>query len=312
VHQDISHLNGHARPQLKASTRAHADLAQISIDIAATPLDCIDEAVRLSASRAEEMVDLGLIERVEVVDAIWGGCVAGGLVEQRGADAVQQMLVDALKPQEHEKPAGAWQKRAGPWPQLAPAGMRGLAGELARVATAHSEADPVAVMATTLAWAGASFGRNRFYRVGDTKHHARLFGALVGDISRARKGTSLGPVDRVFREAEKILKNSSTLSFPGALPLNVSHGLSSGESLVAEVRDKRDDEDAGGVLDKRLLIVEGGFGAVFRHFQRQGNTLSPTLRTAWDGWDLGTMTKQSRDRATAPHICIVAKNSQRS
>ena len=192
-----------------------------------------------------------------------------------------------------------------PWPILESTAAHGLVGEIASLATRESEADPVAVMASALVWGGACFGRHRFYRVGDTLHHARLNCALVGESSRARKGTSLGPVQRIFREAESILHGRSTLPFPAGLPLNVSHGLSSGEGLTAEIRDKRDEEDTGWVRDKRLLVVEGEFGAVLRHFQRQGNTLSTALRTAWDGSDLGAMTKHNRDKATAPHICIL-------
>ena len=191
------------------------------------------------------------------------------------------------------------------WPILGSAAAHGLVGEIATLATRDSEADPVSVMATALAWAGACFGRNRFYRVGDTSHHARLFCALVGNTSRARKGTSFGPVQRVFREAESILRGNSTLPFPAGLPLNVENGLSSGEGLVAAIRDKRDEQDEGAVKDKRLLVAEGEFGAVLRHFERQGNTLSTNLRAAWDGSDLGTMTKNNRDKATEPHICIV-------
>jgi hypothetical protein len=191
------------------------------------------------------------------------------------------------------------------WPVLNSSAAHGLVGEIAKLATRDSEADPVAVMATALAWGAASFGRSRFFRVGDTVHHARLFSALVGASSRARKGTSLGPVQRIFGGAEGILKAQSTLPFPAGLPLNVSHGLSSGEGLIAEIRDKRDDEDEGAVTDKRLLVVEGEFGAVLRQFQRQGNTLSTTLRVAWDGSNLGTMTKHNRERATEPHICVL-------
>jgi hypothetical protein len=112
-------------------------------------------------------------------------------------------------------------------------------------------------------------------------------------------------VQRIFRQAESILKTRSTLPFPAGLPLNVSHGLSSGEGLITEIRDKRDDEDEGALNDKRLLVVEDEFGAVLRQFQRQGNTLSTTLRVAWDGSDLGTMTKHNREKATEPHICVL-------
>ena len=96
--------------------------------------------------------------------------------------------------------AGIGQVKA--WPILGSTAAHGLVGEMAKLATLESEADPVAVMGTALAWGAAVFGRNRFYSVGDTLHHARLFCALVGASSRARKGTSLGPVQRIFGATE--------------------------------------------------------------------------------------------------------------
>lgn len=195
-----------------------------------------------------------------------------------------------------------------PWPAANILGSNaayGIVGHLARLATKHSEADPIAVVASALAWGASCFGRKRYYRVGDNNHHARLFCCLVGESSRARKGTSFTPVERVFRQAESVLRSSSTLPFPLGLPINVAHGLSSGEGLIAEVRDQRNDDDDGWAKDKRLFVVEGEFGAVLNNFQRQGNTLSSTMRSAWDGNDLGTLTKNNRDKATAPHICIL-------
>ena len=191
------------------------------------------------------------------------------------------------------------------WPILGSTASYGLVGEIARCATATSEADPVAVMMTAHAWAAAAFGRSRFYRVGDTLHHARFAAVLVGASSRARKGTSFAPVQRVFRAAEAILRAKSELPFPSGLPLSVVEGLSTGEGLIAEIRDARNDEDKGAVTDKRLLVVEGEFGKVLHQFQRPGNTLSAVMRLSWDGSDLGVLTKTSRERATAPHICIV-------
>ena len=79
------------------------------------------------------------------------------------------------------------------WPVLDKTAAHGLVGEIAKLATRNSEADPNAVMATALAWGAASFGRNRFFRVGDTIHHARLFGALVGASSRARNTAAAVP-----------------------------------------------------------------------------------------------------------------------
>lgn len=119
--------------------------------------------------------------------------------------------------------------------------MKGLAGELARVATEHSEADPVAVMLTGLTGMGAFFGRARFLRVGDTIHHARLMTALVGATSRARKGTSWGPMQRLLKSTEEILQAKSTLPFPLGKRFRVSQGpLSTGEDLLAAIRDVAD------------------------------------------------------------------------
>jgi hypothetical protein len=193
------------------------------------------------------------------------------------------------------------------WPILHSKAKHGLVGEIASLATQNSEADPVAVIMTTLAWGGALFGRNRYMNIGDDAHHPRLYGALVGASSLARKGTSLGPVRRVMAAAERVLQNTSTLPFPSGAALKVSYGpLSTGEGLISAIRDKRGDDDTGGVDDKRLFCIESELGAALRACQRQGNTLSSVLRAAWDGWTLEPLTKSDRIRATDPHICLIA------
>ena len=174
------------------------------------------------------------------------------------------------------------------------------------MATEHSEADPVAVMLTALTSIGALMGRSRFICVGDTRHHARLMTGLVGETSRARKGTSWSPVLRVLRGAETLLQGRSTKPYPLGLPLRITHGpLSSGEGLIAAIRDAVDKEDKGGTDDKRLLVVDGELGAGLRSMQRQGNTLSMVLRTAWDGNELAPLIKRDRTVATDPHICLI-------
>lgn len=149
------------------------------------------------------------------------------------------------------------------------------------------EAGPVAVIGTTLADAGAEFGRAQFIRIGDDVHHSRHCHCIVGQTSRGRKGTSWGPVHRFFKRAEEVRLEESTLPFPSGSKLKVSHGpLSSGGGLVYAIRDPSDDvhdEDADqGVKDKRILVIEQELGAALRAFQRQGNNLSMILRTMWD------------------------------
>src|SRR4029079_2390141 len=133
-------------------------------------------------------------------DRLQHACDTSGVTTQLGPDWVQRILADGFKstPTPDRSPDRAW-------PELSTEAKRGLVGEIASIATAHSEADPVAIMLTTLTASGALMGRARFVRVGDTNHHPRLFCALVGETSRARKGTSLAPVQRIVSEAERLI-----------------------------------------------------------------------------------------------------------
>jgi hypothetical protein len=306
VEHNQSATNGHSHSHSFARDAAENELVEICAGISVTPPAIMEETLRHAIPFVREKVDLGLVDKAEAVDRLQNACDASGVIAERGPDWVQRILADGFKPT-----AANVTSEVRAWPELSAEAKRGLIGEIASLATAHSEADPVAIMLTMLTATGALMGRARFVRVGDTNHHARLFCALVGDTSRARKGTSLGPVQRILGEAERAIRAKSTLPFPAGIPLKIRHGLSSGEGLVAEIRDKRDEKDEVATEDKRLLIVEGEFGAVLRMFQRQGNTLSTMLRTSWDGSDLGVMTKHNRDKATDPHICIVAHITRR-
>jgi hypothetical protein len=94
----------------------------------------------------------------------------------------------------------------------------------------------------------------------------------------------------------------------------VQTGLSSGEGLISAVRDRVTNEGKDGepvvvdegVGDKRLLAVEPEFARVLRVAGRDGNTLSPQLRMAWDAPEvMQTLTRSSPLRASAPHIGVV-------
>lgn len=192
------------------------------------------------------------------------------------------------------------------WPSINNEAFCGIAGEIAEQATINSEADKIAVLITVLVQASAAFGNSKTLLVGDSKHYARLFAAIAGKSSRARKGTSYDPVKRVFEASEQ-------LSSPSRIPkLIVTPGpLSSGEGLIFAVRDKSEREKDGvpidpGIEDKRLLVVEGEFGAPLKAMQREGNTLSAILRTAWDHGNLSPLTKNNPIKATKAHIAIIA------
>jgi Protein of unknown function (DUF3987) len=94
---------------------------------------------------------------------------------------------------------------------------------------------------------------------------------------------------------------------------HVASGLSSGEGLIYHVRDRVEGEGKGGELividegvsDKRLLAVEAELGGLLKVMGRDGNTLSPVIRQAWDGGRLRTLTKNSPLKATDVHISMV-------
>jgi len=185
------------------------------------------------------------------------------------------------------------------WPALPDAAQHGVAGELSLIGTIGTEADPAGVLITALTWASALIGSKPVQYVGDADHYARLFCVLVGASSKARKGTTEGPVRRVMKQAEILdpISGDGMRVRPG--------GLSSAEGLISAVRD--DDE---GVGDKRLLCIESEFGRVLRNMQRQGNTLGDLIKQAWDGGDLHTLTKDNPLTASNPHICIVGHITQ--
>jgi hypothetical protein len=101
----------------------------------------------------------------------------------------------------------------------------------------------------------------------------------------------------------------------------IQNGLVSGEGLIWSVRDAifkqepirenknivgyQDVEADPGVTDKRLLVLESEFASVLKVFRREQNTLSPTIRAAWDSGHLRTMAKNSPAKATDAHVSII-------
>ena len=187
-------------------------------------------------------------------------------------------------------------------PKLSEKALYGLAGDFVRTITPFTEADPAGVLLATLIEFGCAVGYGPHFYIGNTRHGTAEFGLLVGHTGVGRKGTAQDEAEYIF-----------TMAGPEFCP-RIASGLSSGEGLIHQVRDQSmtTDEDAvetikdPGVADKRLLIRESEFAKVLKVVERQGNTLSPIIRLAWDGKRLETLIKNSPDRATDPHISIIA------
>ena len=73
----------------------------------------------------------------------------------------------------------------------------GLAGDVVRTIEPHTEADPVAILVQVLTNVGNIIGRCPYYQVESDYHRTNLFCVIVGQSSKARKGTSAGRVHAV-------------------------------------------------------------------------------------------------------------------
>ncbi len=193
--------------------------------------------------------------------------------------------------------------RTDKWPKLLhQTALHGLAGQIVSLIEPHTEADPAAILIQLLVAFGNVIGRSAHWKVESDTHHLNLFAVLAGQSSKARKGTSWGHVRRLLGEVD-----------PDWEKARIQDGLSSGEGLIWAVRDgsqqplppvggKAQGTDPG-VEDKRLLIMQSEFASVLSVIERDGNTLSATLRNAWDTGDLRILTKNSPACASgAPHI----------
>jgi hypothetical protein len=174
------------------------------------------------------------------------------------------------------------------WPLLPAPALHGFAGRVVRTIEPHSEADTAALLLQFLAAFGNALGPEPHCSVESTRHGLNLFVVLVGESSKARKGTSWGQIRRLFTWVD-----------PDWVSERVTGGLSSAEGLINEVRD----EDIA--TDRRLMIVQDEFASVLRIMAREGNTLSPLLRSAWDSGNLRTLVKNDPLKATGSHISLV-------
>ncbi len=171
-----------------------------------------------------------------------------------------------------------------------------LPGEIVTRIAPHTEADPVAILTQLLVSFGAAGGRGAYFQVEATRHYPNEYMCLVGDSSRARKGSSWDHVRRLILDAD-----------PSLQP-RILTGLSSGEGVIWAVRDPNGQDP--GIPDQRLLVIEPEFASVLRAASREISTLSPTLRSGWDGRPLAILTRTSPARASSPHIALIGHITQ--
>lgn len=180
-------------------------------------------------------------------------------------------------------------------PPITEPALHGPAGEFVRLIEPHTEADPVALLIQFLVSFGVAAGRHAHLQIEASRHYPNEFCVLVGASGKGRKGSSWDHVQALLATADPDFVSSRSVS-----------GLSSGEGLIAEVRDPLDNGDTTAPDDKRLLVLEPEFAQVMKVLAREGNTLSPVVRNGWDGKRLQSLARNAPLRATAAHVGIVA------
>ncbi len=230
---------------------------------------------------------------------------------------IPEDVVRLAKAQEANRLGPATEPEGPTWPKLDETALYGLAGDIVRTIEPQTEADPVAVLAQLLVAVGSMLNRNPHFCAEADRHYLNLFVALVGSTAKGRKGTSWGHVRRIVEEID-----------PEWAAGRVVSGLSSGEGLIWNVRDpiygwktqraKKGTPPAEpervmtdpGETDKRLLVHESELASCLKVMVREGNTLSPIIRLAWDSGSLHTLTKNSPAKATNAHISIIGHITQ--
>ena len=204
-------------------------------------------------------------------------------------------------------------KRPLGWPApLAPEAYYGLVGDVVRAMEPHTEADPASLLLGFHAAFGNALGRTAYGAAEEDKHHTNIYVGIVGESSKARKGTSWGRIQSLFKMVD-----------PNWVANRIQPGgLSSGEGLIHKLRDSDtapgpEAKVAAGLVpmspgtfirdaDRRLFVIDSEFASTLKMMSREGNTLSPVIRQAWDGLALGILTKTSPARATDTHVSMIA------
>ena len=170
--------------------------------------------------------------------------------------------------------------------------LYGLAGEAVRALAPHTEAQPEAILLQLLAAFGNIIGPGPHCMVGATRHTLNLFLVLVGESSKARKGTSWNQVARLFAEVD-----------PAWAENRVTSARLTARGLIAMMG-----QQAG---DRHLLLLAEELASVLHTMGRSRSQLSPLLRCAWDS---GTLRMLDRDRlmqASGGHLSLIGHITQR-
>jgi hypothetical protein len=178
------------------------------------------------------------------------------------------------------------------WPEpMAPEAFIGVAGDFVRLVEPHTEADPAALLGNFLVASGVLFGREAWALADERRHFPNEFLLAVGQTGSGRKGTASARVMSVMERVEE------------GFGRRVLTGLSSGEGLIKALVE----ENALQLpKDRRYLVLLPEFASLLSVMRREGNTMSPILRQAWDGDRLRVLTRKEPLDVDAVNLSVIA------
>jgi hypothetical protein len=182
---------------------------------------------------------------------------------------------------------------AAAWPSLPEAALHGLAGRVVRTMAPHTEADPAAVLLQFLVAFGNLVGPAPHCMVGFTRHSLNLFVVLIGESSKARKGTSWRQIARLFSEVDELWAER-----------RVTTARLTANGLIHALRDQSPSGQQQ-PTDRRLLLLAEEFASMLQVLGREKGHLSPLLRCAWDTGNLRALDGHHPLQATGTHISLV-------
>jgi hypothetical protein len=207
------------------------------------------------------------------------------------------------------------------FPLLNAAALHGLAGDIVRGIGEETEADPAALLATVLVGFGNAAGPQAHALVQSAQHPARLFIAIVGATSDARKGTSFATVKPFLQAMDPDWFEECQLKAFGSGEAVVSHFNPPAQGSKRRRASSDDDDDYDGdndcdsdadddemvdtKIDRRAFIKEEELSSVFKVNTRSGSNSSSIFRSAWDGESLENRTKRAILKAKDTHISLL-------
>jgi hypothetical protein len=191
----------------------------------------------------------------------------------------------------------------------------GLAGDVVRIIGPQSEGDEVAILTTFLSAYGNAVGLGPHIQISGVTHRARLNCVHVGPTAQGRKGQAYHDAMYVLREAAPDWYDAAIVS-----------GLGSGEGLLQRLGDG---DGTGGpargagdpapdsivtlsqicdpAIGRRAFVYEPEFARLLSVAGREGATLSPIIRDAWDQTRLELRVRKSPIVVHDAHVSVIAQ-----